>query len=134
MTDRRFDYTRASLNRLAWILWAASLVCPSPGRSVNGGSYYPTAFYMLAYVIRPEAMPAFHRGLDPWRVAIFTRGLFSNSAFLFTPFIRLCTRVSTGCAAFLIGAVAVDLSAAVALPEFAWTPAYWLWLASIVTL
>jgi len=134
MGDRRFDYSRASLYRLAWILWAASLVCPSPGGSVNGGSYYPTAFYMLAYVIRPEAMPAFHRGFDPWRVSIFTLGLFSNSAFLFTPFIRFCTRVSSGCAAFLIGAVAVDLGVAVALPEFARTPAYWLWLASIVTL
>ncbi len=134
MGDRRFDYSRASLYRLAWILWAASLVCPSPGGSVNGGGYYPTAFYMLAYVIRPEAMPAFHRGLDPWRVAIFALGLFSNSAFLFTPFIRLCTRVSTGCAAFLIGAVAVDLGVALALPEFARTPAYWLWLASVATL
>jgi len=85
MGDRRFDYSRASLYRLAWILWAASLVCPSSGGSVNSGRYYPTAFYMLAYVIRPEAMPAFHRGFDPCRVAIFTLGLFSNSAFLFTP-------------------------------------------------
>lgn len=124
-------YSRAWLYRLAWVLFIASLLCPSPARSAGGGAYYSTAFYMLAHVLRPEAMPVFAHGLDPWRVAVFTLALFTNTVFLFTPVMRRCSRVSRACAAFLVGTVAVDVSAAFVLPELARTVAYWIWLASM---
>lgn len=122
-----------STYRIAWILILTSLLCPTIGGSVTGG-YYPFALYILANIIRPEAMPSFRGAVHPVRVSIFVLALFSNAAFLMASYLRRSGTLPRSTRILLVAWLVVDVSVAIVLPDFAKAPGYWLWLASIAAL
>ena len=79
-------------------------------------------------------MPSFRDGIDPFRVSIFTIALFSNVAFALAPYLRRCATAAMSTRVLLFAFLAVDLSVAIVLPDFATAPGYWLWLAAIATI
>ena len=127
--------SRRSLFWLAWALLAISVLIPAPAGSVVGGAFGVSGFYVFGKaVVWSEAVPGSPGSLGFWRGAILALALYSNVAFIFTPYMRHVRSVSVSWKGFLLAALAIDVSLAFLVPEFARLPAYWIWLLSIAAL
>ncbi|MEQ1726916.1 MAG: TPM domain-containing protein [Vicinamibacterales bacterium] len=123
--------SRAWLYRLAWVLLLAAMLWPVPA---TGGGLAPGGALVLAYWIGVRTLSGSATAATSLQTALFLLATFSNTIFLFTPVIRDAPRVTRACAAFLIGALVVDLAVAVMLPDFAHMAPYWIWVASIAAM
>ncbi len=127
--------TRRWLVRLAWMLLAASVLVPAPAGSFVGDAFGISAFYVFGKaVVWSEAAIGAPGSLGFGPAAVLALAMFSNVAFIFAPYLQRCRIVSATWKGFLLAALALDISIAFLIPEFARLPAYWIWLAAIAAL
>ncbi len=126
---------RRWLIRAAWMLLATSLLIPAPAGSFAGDVTGISAFYVFGKaVVWSEAAVGVPGSLGFWPAAVLALSMFSNVAFVFAPYLQRSRSVSATWKGFLLAALAVDVSIAFLIPEFARLPAYWIWLAAIAAL
>ncbi len=126
---------RRWLVRAAWVLLVVSLLIPAPAGSFVGNEFGISAFYVFGKaLVWSEAAIGALGSLGFWPAAILALALFSNVAFVFAPYLQRCRNVSATWKGFLLAALAIAVSIAFLIPEFARLPAYWLWLAAMAAL
>jgi uncharacterized membrane protein YgcG len=126
---------RRLMFRLAWLLVAISLLVPAPAGSLVEGQLGISAIYLYGKALAwSSALPGSPGSLGLLQAAILSLALFSHIAFLYSWYLDDDCSLSTAWKIIVLASLAVDACVALAVPELARLPSYWIWLASIAAL
>ena len=123
------------LFRLAWVLLAASLLYPAPSDSPFARTLGISALHVYGIAAAwCDAAPGSAGAIGFWAAAVLALAVFSHIAFLYTLYVRDDRGVSVAWKVLLSVAFINNASVALLVPELAWLPAYWIWLAAMLAL
>jgi len=126
---------RRWLFRLAWVLFAASLLYPAPSDSRFARTLGISALHVYGTAAAwCDAAPGSAGAIGFWAAAVLALALVSHIAFLYALYLRDDRGVSVAWKVLLSVALVVDASIALLVHELARLPAYWLWLAAMAAL
>lgn len=127
--------SRSLMLRIAWILLVASLIIPASSVAPVAFSFNLSAMYVYGLALGwSTSAPGGPGSLGFVQAVVVSLALFSCIGFLYSIYLGGIGRLNTQWKGLAIAFLIADASVALLVPELARLPAYWVWLASMISL